>query len=185
MSSSEQGTQRTTSWPNRRLLLAVAGLAALSVGGCFRPLYGEGTASVTGGSVKASLAAIEVATIPDRMGHYLRNDLAFELDGSGSTQSKSLLLTVRVTESLDVVSVDYSTGRADSVILVANATWVLTSKANGQEVTRGVSTARASYDRSVQRFATVRAARDAQIRAAKSLAELIRNRIAAALVASG
>ncbi len=185
MSSSEQGSQDMQIRPNRRLFLAVAGMAALSLGGCFRPLYGEGTASLTGGSVRTSLTNIEVAPIPDRTGHYLRNDLAFELDGSGSTQPKSLLLTVRVTESLDVVSVDYSTGRADSVILVATANWYLNNKTTGQEITKGTSIARASYDRSGQRFATLRAARDAQIRTAKTLAELIRNRIAANLVAGG
>jgi LPS-assembly lipoprotein len=178
MSSSEQPAH------NRRALLALAGLAALALGGCFKPLYGEGTASVTGGSVRSALSGIEVATIPDRIGHYLRNELAFELDGTGSATSKQFVLNVKVTESLDVASVDYSTGRADSAILVANATWVLSNKATGQEVTKGTSVARATYERSIQRFATVRAARDAQIRAAKALSELIRNRIAAALVAS-
>ena len=41
---------------------------------------------------------------------------------------------------------------------------------------------RAPYERSSQRFASVRAARDAQIRAAKNLATLIRGQIAADLV---
>jgi LPS-assembly lipoprotein len=179
MSSSEKSV------PTRRALLALAGLASLSLGGCFQPLYGTATLSKTGGNVRDALANIDVAPIPDRMGHYLRNELAFELDGSGQGQSKQFLLSIKVSESLDVASVDYSTGRADSAILVANATWSLTNKATGQEVTKGTSIARASYDRSVQRFATLRAAREAQIRAAKSLAELIRNRVAAALVASG
>ncbi|MGL4975362.1 MAG: LPS assembly lipoprotein LptE [Bosea sp. (in: a-proteobacteria)] len=179
MSSSEQ------TGPSRRLALAIAGLAALSVGGCFRPLYGEGTVSVTGGSVRSALAGIEVASIPDRLGHYLRNELVFDLDGSGQESEKRLLLTVKVTEALDIVSVDYSTGRADSATLVATAIWTLSNKSTGQAVTNGTSIARASYDRSSQRFATVRAARDAQIRAARSLSELIRNRIATALVAGG
>ncbi len=51
-------------------------------------------------------------------------------------------------------------------------------------MTTGKATATASYDRSAQRFATVRAARDADIRLAKVLSEQIRTRLSAAL-ASG
>ncbi len=41
--------------------------------------------------------------------------------------------------------------------------------------------AMASYDRDAQRFANIRAARDAEIRAAKTLADQIRTRLAVAL----
>ena len=43
----------------------------------------------------------------------------------------------------------------------------------------------ASYDRTSQRFANIRAARDAEIRDAKALADQIRTRIMAALAARG
>ena len=46
-------------------------------------------------------------------------------------------------------------------------------------VTGGSATGTATYDRGVQRFATVRAERDAEIRLAKTLAEQIKTRLAA------
>ena len=49
----------------------------------------------------------------------------------------------------------------------------------------GKAVGNASYDRSQQRFANVRAARDAEIRLARSLAEQIRVRISAALASAG
>ena len=54
---------------------------------------------------------------------------------------------------------------------------------SNEVIASGQSVVRAPYERSTQRFATLRAARDAQIRAAKNLAQLIRARIAAELVA--
>ena len=44
----------------------------------------------------------------------------------------------------------------------------------------GVAFTAATYDRSSQRFANIRAARDAEIRDAKALADQIRTRVAAA-----
>ena len=61
---------------------------------------------------------------------------------------------------------------------------VAVDSATGEVVTAGESVVRIPYERSPQRFASLRAARDAQIRAAKTLADLIRNRIAADLTAS-
>ncbi len=48
-------------------------------------------------------------------------------------------------------------------------------------ITEGVATSTATYDRSIQRFASLRAARDAEIRLAKVLAEQIKTRIASVL----
>ena len=53
----------------------------------------------------------------------------------------------------------------------------------GDAILTGSAFASASSDRSPQRFAAVRAARDAEIRAARQLAELIRTRVAAGLAA--
>jgi LPS-assembly lipoprotein len=51
-------------------------------------------------------------------------------------------------------------------------------------VTQGTATGTTSYDRFPQRFANVRAARDAEIRLAKLLAEQVKTRLAATLSAS-
>ncbi len=171
--------------PTRRLMLAAALGAAALAGGCLRPLYAEGTTSAIGGSVRSALRDIEITEVKGLAGHYLRNELAFEFDGGGDNASpKRLSLKISMSESLEVITVDYANGRADSAILVATATWSLTRIGSGETVSTGVNIARAPYERSLQRFATVRAARDAQIRAAKSLATVIRGQIAADLVAA-
>lgn len=177
MSSSESRA------PTRRLmLLAALGAAALG-GGCLRPLYADSTTSTVGGSVKDALKGVEIAEIKGLVGHYLRNELVFDLDGGGAPDAaKRLKLEASVRESLEVVTVDYANGRADSAILIATADWRVTD-ATGKVVSSGTNIVRAPYERSEQRFATVRAARDAQIRAGKSLAQLIRGQLAADLTA--
>jgi LPS-assembly lipoprotein len=161
----------------RSLVIGAIGLAALALGGCIRPLYGS--AAVGGAQVQDRLAAIEVKPINDRIGHYLRNELVFDLDGSGNAPAKLYDLNITVSEGLDVTVTDYSTGRADSATLVATASYVLTERGTNKVLVSSAVVARASYDRSVQRFANLRAARNAQERAAKSLSNLIRNRLAA------
>lgn len=178
MSSSESRA------PTRRLmLLAALGVAALG-GGCLRPLYADSTTSTVGGSVKDALRGVEVADIKGLVGHYLRNELVFNLDGGGAPDAaRRLKLEASVRESLEVVTVDFANGRADSAILIATADWKVTDSATGKVVSSGNNIVRAPYERSEQRFATVRAARDAQIRAGKSLAELIRGQLAADITA--
>lgn len=162
-------------------LAAALALAALA-GGCLRPLYAESTLSSQGGSVRAALQAIEIPEVKGLVGHHLRNELVFELDGGGDRDpQKRFRLELGVDESIQVVTVDYATGRADSAVLVANATWTLKRIDSGETVASGRESARAPYERSAQRFATVRAARDAQARAGKSLATLIRGQLAASL----
>ncbi len=182
--SSREASRSDRPLPTRRLMLAAALAAAGLAGGCLRPLYAENTASTVGGSVTDALKDVEVAEIKGLLGHYLRNELVFNLDGGGDVRpAKRLRLTASVSESLEVVTVDYANGRADSAVLVARANWTVTNIATGQVVSSGNSQVRAPYERSEQRFATVRAARDAQIRAGKSLAEQIRGQLAADLVA--
>lgn len=182
MSSSEIG--RPGALRGSRLMLAAALLAAATAGGCFQPLYAENTRSVTGGSIKDAFKEIEVPEMKGLVGHYLRNELVFELDGGNEPdRTKRLKFQSQISESLEVVTVDYANGRADSAILVATANWSLTDTTSGKVVSQGMNVVRAPYERSSQRFATVRAARDAQIRAAKNLATLIRGQIAADLFA--
>lgn len=183
MSSFESGN-RGDARPTSRLMLAAALAVAALAGGCLQPLYAENTRSITGNSVRETLKEVEVPEIKGLVGHYLRNELVFELDGGGEPgRTKRLRFDTKISEALEVVTVDYANGRADSAILVATATWTLTETASGKVVSSGTNIVRAPYERSSQRFATVRAARDAQIRAAKNLATLIRGQISADLVA--
>lgn len=164
----------------RRSLLAAALMVAALAGGCFQPLYSDYTASTVGGSVKTALRGIEIPEIKGLIGHYFRNELVFELDGSGDADSpRSSKLQAAIAESVEIVTVDYANGRADSAVLVATATWTLTQNGTGKVLASGTNSVRVPYERSSQRFATVRAARDAQVRAAKNLATIVRGQIAA------
>lgn len=179
MSSSETGAM------TRRCPLALAAALALAAlaGGCLQPLYGEGTVSKVGGNVRNAMLGIEVPEIKGLVGHYLRNELVFEFDGGGAPDRQKILkLTATTSESLEVITVDYANGRADSAVLVATADWQLVRAGSNEVVASGQSVVRAPYERSQQRFASLRAARDAQVRAAKNLAQLIKARVAAALV---
>ncbi len=184
--SSPEVQNRTLSQPvpTRRMILATTLLATAFAGGCLQPLYSENTTSTVGGSVKSALKSVEIPQIPGLTGHYLRNELAFELDGGGEPDvQKRLRFETRMSESIEVITVDYASGRADSAILIATATWTVKRIGGaGETVSSGTNVVRAPYERSSQRFATVRAARDAQIRAAKSLAQLIKGQLAADLV---
>lgn len=167
----------------RGVLMAAAAGVAMLAGGCLRPLYGDVAASVPGGgNVKDVLRAIEVDSIPDLVGHYLRNELVFELDGSGQDSPKRYRLGIVVSESIDVTVVNANSGQADSATLVLDATWTLTSMSDSKALFTGTSFTRVTYDRSSQRFSTLRAGRDARIRGAKVLARLIRDRLAISLV---
>lgn len=170
--------------PSRRALLGMALGAAALGGGCLRPLYAENTAATTGGSVRNAMRSVEIPEMKGLIGHYLRNELVFELDGGGEPDAqKRLRLTASIRENVEVVTVDYANGRADSAVLVATADWKVTRIGSEEVVSQGSNSVRAPYERSSQRFATVRAARDAQVRAAKNLATLIRGQLAADLVA--
>ena len=175
MSSSEAAL------PRRSLLAAVLTVAALA-GGCFQPLYSDYTTSTMGGSVKTALRGIEIPEIKGLIGHYFRNELVYELDGSGDPDApRTSKLQASVAESVEVVTVDYANGRADSAVLVATITWTLTQNGTGKVLASGTNSVRVPYERSSQRFATVRAARDAQVRAAKNLAAIVKGQIAADL----
>jgi LPS-assembly lipoprotein len=162
---------------------AAIGALTLGLSACFRPLYGP---TASGEALQSVLAAIEVdpvtAALPqERVGHYLRSELIFDLNGSGVPAPKRYKLSMSFVERVQSPIVDTTTGRAQSATLTGDVNYKLTSLDGQTVITSGTATAYATYDRSAQRFATVRAARDADIRLAKTLSEQMRTRLAAAL----
>ena len=171
--------------PRLALRLAAAGGLFLGLTACFTPLYGP---TASGAPMREVLAAVEVDPIStaldhEYMGHVLRNELAFELDGSGRPAPKRFRLAITLSQSVSTPVIDSATGRADSASLVGNASFTLKA-ADGRVLTTGTATGSATYDRSAQRFADVRASRNAEERLGKLLADQIRTRIAAVLSAS-
>jgi LPS-assembly lipoprotein len=136
------------------------------------------------------MAAIDVGTVSvptqrQEMGHTLRSELVFALDGSGLNQErKRYRLTASVSDSLATPLVSSATGRAVSATIVATATWQIVDIETSEIVYSGNAQAAASYDRPIQRFAALRAQRDAETRVAKQLSEQIAGRIAIDIRAS-
>lgn len=158
-------------------MVAVATLS-VSLAGCLRPLYGP---AAGGGTVQQALAGIVIEPVPDRIGHYLVEELRFDVDGSGIPGTPKYRLAIELTERIGSAIVSSETGRATTATITANVTYILKDYVSGKELLKGIAVGSASYDRSEQRFAAVRAARDAEIRVARTLADQIRTRLAADL----
>src|ERR1700730_3139556 len=170
--------------PHGRALprLFAALLMGLALSGCIQPLYGPLSA---GGDVVGELQAIAVEPIPNRLGHYLGHDLIFGFNGTGSQVPPKYRLFVTVTENVQTPLLDTVSGYPSAANVVVNADYRLIPVGGTDPITKGQATVVASYDRTNQRFANLRAARDAEIRDAKRLADQIRIRVAAAIAARG
>lgn len=163
-----------------RLTIAGAALilvAVMSASACtVRPLYGD--AGVAGGQgAAAALSAIEVKPVATRQELEVRNHLIFLLSGgAGQPANPKLLLALSVKSvTSSVATVQIATDNEPSAGTVTmTATYTLTDASSGEVVSGGRRITNASYDRSRQEFATLRAERDAENRAARELAELLR-----------
>ena len=106
--------------------------------------------------------------MPARFGHDLRDELISDLNGTGSAPPPKYRLTITDKERVQSALIDIVTRRASNATVVVDLDYVLGA---------------ASYNRSEQRFANIRAARDAERRDAKTMADEITQRVAAALAA--
>lgn len=174
--------------PLARLRKAALGLAALAaalpLAGCIEPLYGANNA-FDSSPLAAELQSIEVEEIPGRVGHYLHNELIYGFNGTGSTVQPRYRLVVTLRERVQTPIMDTTTGRATSATVIVDAEYRLLTVPQKAEVLNGTAFNIASYDRFSNRFSNVRAARDAEIRDAKVIAEAIRTRIATEFAARG
>jgi len=161
-------------WP-RPLLAALAVTAALGLAGCgFQPLYG----TTAGGSrLGAVMAGVDVTPIPGRVGQRLRNELIFENTGGGAAAPATYKLDIVIRESLINELVQISVN-AKGEVYQLDATFRLISR-DGRVVLEGKATSRASFERFQTIFSNVRAQVDAENRAARTVADTIRTRIAA------
>lgn len=175
-----------------RLVRPFAILAgALLLAGCFQPMYAE--RSPTGGpGVRQSMAAVDVSQISapngtrlSRLAVEVRNGLLFELTGGSATPPQTHRLKISLSSQETSVIVDVDTARPDVQNYGIDASYTLTEIATGKVVFSSRTFARVSYDipGQEQRFARARGLRDAENRAAKVIADNIRNRVASYFVA--
>ncbi|MEM7694669.1 MAG: hypothetical protein AAF318_09475 [Pseudomonadota bacterium] len=160
----------------RSLLIA----ATLALAGCqVRPLYLDAAAS---GPLapNADLRAILIDQPGDRTVQVMRNELSFLLRGDGSApQSPAYRLRLIVDTSTDNLAVELEEDLPSAVLVALNGTFILSEIDTERTLLTGAVTTTASYDFSSQRFANVRAEKDAKARAAKSAAESVGARLAA------
>lgn len=164
---------------NNRILLV--SLCALALSGCFRPLNGQfGKDS----SISAELAKIQIESTAktEVLNHYLVEDLRFEFNGGNPSNEVRYKLLITATDGLTVPVIESSSGRAEIGSIISSANYTLTRLDTGAVLGKGTVSSSATFDRMSQRFSSVRARRDAEIRDAKVMAEEIRTRIAALLM---
>lgn len=166
----------------RRSLLRVAMLGAMAGGlsACMQPVHapqlGAGGDRITG-----ELAQVAVAPIDGFLGYSLKSELDYLLTNGQPANGTRYLLTVKTQQSGATSIIDAATARPQSVTLQAEATYELKDTRSGAIRASGKTFGSANYDRSGQRFATIRAQRDAEERLGKALAERLRLIIIGAL----
>ena len=178
MSLAEPGPARVTL--SRRnlmhglaLMLAVApGLAACSGG--FQPLYGP-TASGVG--LQERMAQLDIATIPGRVGQRIRNELIFQASGGGELAPPTHRLEVAITENV-VSTLVKPDGDALGQTYALQANFKLIEIRSKKVVLTGTSYGRASFERFQSIYSNVRARDDAENRAARTVAEDLKTRVA-------
>jgi|EndMetStandDraft_6_1072998.scaffolds.fasta_scaffold153628_2 LPS-assembly lipoprotein len=172
MSSSDHRTRRGA-------LFALALIPALMLGGCFRPMLADPANGAPG--LKDRLAAISIDPVQDRVGQQVRNKLSFNLTGGGEAPPTRYTLTLMTSVFANSALVDAvnDTPQVDTVTVTTDFT--LKDAATEKVLLKAKGNARKSYAAGLQRYATVRAQRDAENDAAEVLADQIRLRLAAYL----
>jgi LPS-assembly lipoprotein len=157
-------------------VLAVAGLAALvALSGCgWRPLYGV---TASGAQLDDVMRSVEIATIPGRVGQRVRNELIFNTTGGSAAGVPQYRLDIAVRESV-LNTLVAKTGDPQSQTYQLYTQFTLVRLSDNEVVMKGNSNARASFDKVDSVFADIRAKRDAEDRAAKTIADAIKIRMA-------
>jgi LPS-assembly lipoprotein len=179
-------------WSPDRLLRLVAALALASLAtACFMPLYGE-RSMTNQPMLREQFSAVDVQQIDApkgtdeaRLAVEVRNALLFDFTGGEAQSLPTHRLKIAISSTRTSVIVDINTSRPDIENYGLTATFTLTEVATGRIVVTGQTFSRVSYDipGQQQRFARLRGLRDAESRAAKVIADNIRNRMASYFIA--
>lgn len=169
----------------RAIALVSMAAAAVALGGCtVRPLYSEGAASAARPGAPALLSSIAIKPVTTRPAQQVRNHLIFLFNGgAGQPAAAQYDMTLVVTQYSEAAATIQRSTRAGAreptaSTLLMTGTYTLTEAKTGVQVATGTRSMSASYDQPGQEFAVLRAERDAEDRAARELAELLRLAIA-------
>lgn len=153
------------------------------VAGCgdsgFRPMYAS--SAITGGAdLNEKLAQLDVAPIPGRVGQRLRNELIYQSTGGGNALQPVYRLEIVMRESITATLVQED-GNSSGSVYNLKASFRLIRIADRSVALQGESNGRAAFQRFDSVFANVRARQDAEDRAAKTVGDELKGRLAAYL----
>lgn len=156
--------------PLRKFAAGIVLPLLLIAGGCqVRPLY------ATDSGTDAALKSIEFSEADDRVELEVRNQLIFMTSGgAGEPANPEYDVELNVTERNVGVLLDLSTDLPRAGRIVLRADFTLKRRSTGEVLKTGRRSAVALVDFPGQEYAKLRATRDAENRAARELAELIR-----------
>ena len=180
-SASRRGaTGHGSSWAALFLTLMIAPLLAACGDSGFRPVHAD-----LGGMTPASqkLAKLDVAPIPGRVGQQLRNELIFQANGGAKPLPPEYRLEIAIREGVTSTLVR-QTGDARGQVYNLDAKFKITRISDKKLMLSGTSNSRAGFERFDSIYSNVRARRDAEDRAARTIAVDMKARLAAFLAAS-
>jgi LPS-assembly lipoprotein len=145
----------------------------------FRPLYAS--SALIGSDVNEKLAKMEIAPIPGRVGQRLRNELIFQSTGGGNEAwQPAYRLEIIVTESISATLVQID-GNSSGSVYNLDAAFRLVRLDDKTVALQGTSYGRSAFQRFDSVFSNVRARKEAEDRAAQTVAEDMKSRLAAYL----
>jgi LPS-assembly lipoprotein len=170
-------------------LAVIAALAAFTAG-CFQPMYAERSDGKP--ALRERLQGVEIpqlnypnASREARVGLNIRNALMFNLYGDGVGGPPTHRLLMRLTTSRSSIIVDNTTSLPEVENYGIDVVYELKDNNTDKTVLTGQTFARVSYNipGQEQRYAKSRGLRDAEDRAAKTIADNITTRLASFLYA--
>ena len=158
----------------RRAFVGAVLVSALGLSACqVQPLYGK--SGLTG-----ELASAGISEPTNRVEQSVRNQMIFLLSGgAGEPANPVYQLNLRVSSSNVNYLSQISSNLPQPGRVTLTATYTLTR--DGQLIKKGTQRMDAQLDYTSQQFAQIRAIRDAEDRAARELAEVLKLDIAASL----
>jgi len=152
----------------------LAAVAILSAGCGWQPLYGP---TSSGADLEDVMRSVKISSVPGRVGQRVRNELVFLTTGGSEAGNPQYRLDIAIRETV-MNTLATSTGSTEGQVYQLYTEFKLISLKTNKVVMHGHSNARAAFDKVDSEFADLRARRDAENRAAKTIAEAIRTRLA-------
>lgn len=166
----------------RAVSLALLSALAIGVAGCtVRPLYSDAPVTADGSTANAALSSVLIRPARTRDAQEVRNQLIFLFNGGKaqtSTPTYELELGVVTSREVSTILQTSSVNQPTSGAVTMFSNYVLFDAATQKPVASGRRQITSQYDIPNQEFAAYRAQRDAENRAARELAELVRLAVA-------